>query len=100
MTEPPEIEDRWYWDRRTETALYPRRVDGDTVEFVTVWHREEVEDATDAGALVPVEEIGLDRTETTFDLLDSFRTPEHVEREAREAAGNDEGSEVSAGEES
>lgn len=81
--------DRWYWDRRTRKALYPRRVDDDTVEFVTVWHAEEVGDALDGGALVPLSEVGLDRTETTFDLVDSFRTPDRVERDA-EAAGEGE----------
>jgi len=79
MAETPDVEPQWYWDRRTRTALYPRRTEDDTVEFVTVWHAEEVADAVDAGALVPVDEVGLDRTETAFDLLDSFRFPEGVE---------------------
>lgn len=85
MTENPEIGEQWYWDRRTRTALYPRRIDENTVEFVTVWHCEEVSDAIDTEALVPIEAVDLNRTETTFDLLDSFRTPERVEREAQEA---------------
>lgn len=79
MADTPDVERQWYWDRRTRTALYPRRTDDDTVEFVTVWHAEAVTDAVDAGALVPVDEVGLDRTETTFDLLESFRFPERVE---------------------
>ena len=70
--------DRWYWDRRTRKALYPRRTDDDTVEFVTVWHAEEVSDALDGGALLPLEDVGLNNTKTAFDLLDSFRTPERV----------------------
>jgi hypothetical protein len=78
MAETPDIERQWYWDRRTRTALYPRRTEDGTVEFVTVWHAEEVADAVEAGALVPVDEVALDRTETTFDLLDSFRFPERV----------------------
>jgi hypothetical protein len=69
---------QWYWDRRNRKALYPRRADDGTVEFLTIWHAEEAADALDGGALVPLDDVGLDRTDTTFDLLDSFRTPEHV----------------------
>lgn len=70
----PELEDRWYWDRRNNKAYYPTEVREDgTVAFATVWHPEEVADAMDGGALVPVDEIGLDRADTTFDLLESFR---------------------------
>ena len=68
----------WYWDRRNRKALRPRRIDDDTVEFVTVWHAEEVADALDGGALVPVDEIGVDDIDTTFDLVDSFRMPDAV----------------------
>lgn len=69
-----DIEARWYWDRRTETALYPCRADGDTVEFVTVRHREEVADAVDAGTIVPVDDIGAGRqVGDTLSFLDSFR---------------------------
>ena len=75
--------DRWYWDQRTQKALYPRHT-GDTVEFVTVWHAEEVTDALDGGALVPLEDAGLSR-DTTFDLLESFRTPERASEEGSEA---------------
>lgn len=71
-----DLADQWYWDRRTDTAYHPVERDDGTVTLVSVWHREEVEDARESGALVPVEEIGLDRTETTFDLLDSYRLPE------------------------
>jgi hypothetical protein len=93
MADTPAVEQQWYWDRRTRTALYPRRTENDTVEFVTVWHAEEVADAVEGGALVPADEVGLDRTETTFDLVDSFRFPERVENEgtADDAAGNDGG---------
>jgi hypothetical protein len=76
---------RWYWDRRSEKALYARRLDDDTVEFVTVWHAEEVEDALEGGVLVPVGDIDVDHSETAFDLVDSFRMPERVE------GGSDEG---------
>lgn len=71
-------EERWYWDRRNRKAYYPIERDDGTVTFATVWHEEEVTDALERGALVPLDEIGLDRTDTTFDLLDSFRTPESV----------------------
>ncbi|MEF8852893.1 MAG: hypothetical protein V5A44_05550 [Haloarculaceae archaeon] len=93
MADTSDVERQWYWDRRTRTALYPRRRADDTVEFVTVWHAEEVADAVDGGALVPVDEVGLDRTETTFDLIDSFRFPAGVENEdpADDTAGTDGG---------
>jgi hypothetical protein len=69
-----ELEDRWYWDRRNSKAYYPTEVHEDgTVTFTTVWHPEEVADAMEGGALVPAEEVGLERVNTTFDLLDSFR---------------------------
>lgn len=70
-----DIPECWYWDRRTRKALYPTEIDEDenTVEFVTVWHREEVEDALASEALVPVEEVSSEIVDTTFDLLDSFR---------------------------
>jgi hypothetical protein len=69
-----ELEERWYWDRRNNKAYYPTEVREDgTVAFTTVWHPEEVADAMAGGALVPTEEVGLDRVDTTFDLLDSFR---------------------------
>jgi hypothetical protein len=76
---------RWYWDRRNRKALYPRRVEDGTVEFVTVWHAEEVADALDGGALVPVEEVGVDHSETLFDIFESFRMPEDVEDPPEEA---------------
>ena len=78
--------DRWYWDPRTGKALYPRAVDDETVEFVTVWHAEEVADALENETLQPVESVGLDRTDTTFDLLDSFRMPPHVENGSSDGA--------------
>jgi hypothetical protein len=87
MTENTEIERRWYWDRRTNKAYYPREIDEDegVVEFVTAWHHEEVTDAIETGALSPIEEIQDYRETTTFDLLDSFRLPD-VEATAE---GND-----------
>ena len=80
-----EIDSQWYWDRRTEKAYYPVEAEDGTVRFVTVWHEQEVADARDRGALVPIEEIGLDRTETTLDLLDSFRMPDDIGEKAGEA---------------
>ena len=73
-----DTQERWYWDRRTRKALYPTEVDEDenTVEFITVWHCEEVEDAIEGEALVPVEEVSSEIVDTTFDLLDSFRFPD------------------------
>jgi hypothetical protein len=72
------IDSQWYWDRRTEKAYYPIETDGETVRFVTVWHEQEVASARDCNALVPIEKIGLDRTDTTFDLLNSFRMPDDI----------------------
>lgn len=77
-----DIDAEWYWDRRTRKALSPRRIGEDTVAFVTVWHRDEVDDAMEHGALVPIEEVGLDRTETTLDLIDSFRLQPDLQGEA------------------
>lgn len=71
--------DTWYWDRRTRKALYPQEMGNGTVRFVTVWHEEEASDALEGGALVPLDDVGLDRTDTTFDLVDSFRTPDTVD---------------------
>lgn len=83
----------WYWDRRTGKALAPRRVDDRTVEFVTVWHAEAVTDALDGGVLVPLADLSLDRTDTTFDLIDSFRTPDidagGADGESTDVAGDD-----------
>jgi len=70
------LETQWYWDRRTNKAYYPLRADGDTVEFLTVWHRDEVADALAEDALTTVDDIGQtgpDKSGTTFDLVDSFR---------------------------
>ena len=67
---------QWFWDRRTNKAYYPVEMDDDTVRLVSVWHRDEFDGAVGAGALTPVEDVNLDRTDTTFDLLDSFRLPE------------------------
>jgi len=38
----------------------PRRTPEGTVEFVTIWHAEEVVDALDAGALVSLDEVADD----------------------------------------
>lgn len=68
------VEQQWYWDHRTDTALYPCRTDGDTVEFVTVRHADAVSDALDAGALEPLGEGTPDRDIAgTLDFVDSFR---------------------------
>lgn len=79
----------WYWDRRTRKALRPRQIDDGTVEFTSVWHAEEVDDALDGGALVPLDEIHLDRTETTFDLIDSFRLSDSGDGESNERQTDD-----------
>ncbi|MFB6217884.1 MAG: hypothetical protein ABEH77_01705 [Halobacteriaceae archaeon] len=76
-----DLSEQWYWDRRTNKAYYPLRSDGDTVELLTVWHRDEVADALAEGALTTVEDIGTtgpDRPGTTFDLVESFRVDEET----------------------
>ena len=73
MPDQPVRPGAWYWDRRNQKAYVVQSVTGDAVELSTRWHREEVADAMSGGALVPVEEIRLDRVETAFDLHDSFR---------------------------
>lgn len=70
-----DLEAQWYWDRRNDKAYYPVRTDETTTTFLTVWHREEVDDALRNGAVSSVDAIGHDRTPTTFDLIDSFRLP-------------------------
>lgn len=79
----------WYWDRRTRKALRPRQIDDGTVEFTSVWHADEADDALDSGVLVPLDEIRLDRTETTFDLIDSFRFPDSDDTESNEHQTDD-----------
>jgi succinylglutamate desuccinylase len=56
--------------------VYCQRASEGTVEFRSVWHSEEAADALETGALAPFDSVGLDRTETTFDLIESFRTAE------------------------
>jgi hypothetical protein len=74
MSEDPDIEQRWYWDHRTNKAYYPKQTDDGTVELVTTWHREEVTDALETGALTPVEDLTLDyRSNVGFACFDSFR---------------------------
>lgn len=69
-----DVEATWYWDHRTETALYPCRTDGDAIEFVTVRHRDAVADAVEAGALEPLGEGTPDGDLAgTLDFVDSFR---------------------------
>jgi hypothetical protein len=76
MTDDPTIEQRWYWDRRTNKAYYPTHIDEEegTVDLVTTWHHDEVLDALDANALTPVEDLpdqyDLD---VGFACFDSFR---------------------------
>lgn len=76
MTDLPQ---QWYWDKRANKAYYPVEVTDETVRLVSVWHRDEVDGAIDAGALRPLEDVNLDRTDTGFDLIDSFRFPEDVD---------------------
>jgi hypothetical protein len=76
MSSDPEIEQRWYWDHRTNKAYYPKSVDEDegVVELVTAWHHEEVTDALEAGALTPVEELSEPYgNDVGFECFDSFR---------------------------
>jgi len=72
----------WYWDRRTEKVYYAKEREGDTVQFVTVWHEEEAADALSTGAVVPLEEMAFADPGHTFDLKDSFRTPPASELDA------------------
>jgi hypothetical protein len=76
MSGTDDLDPQWYWDRRTETAYYPIDRDGEHVTFATVWHAEEVADARQAGALVPIEDLGSERTNPVRGLLESFRLPE------------------------
>lgn len=73
--ETPSLERQWYWDRRTNKAYYPVAVNEDTVQLATVWHRDEVDGALAEGALTTIDGVNVDRTDTTFDLVDSFRMP-------------------------
>ena len=72
----------WLWDRRTNKAYYPVATTEDTVEFRTVWHDEEVADARESGALVPIEETGIDNEGRLFGLTDSFRVDTNGETAA------------------
>jgi hypothetical protein len=76
-----DFQKQWYWDKRSNKAYYPVEIAEDTVRLVSVWHRDEVEGAVDAEALQPIEDVNLDRTDTGFDLIDSFRFPEDVDDE-------------------
>lgn len=82
----PDVNQQWYWDRRSNKAYYPVEMGDDTIELASVWHREEVEGALEREALVPIEEIGVlgrgdeeDVSFVSFDGLDSFRLPDDVE---------------------
>ncbi|MFB6229067.1 MAG: hypothetical protein ABEH88_11005 [Halobacteriales archaeon] len=83
IPEEKEVEPgEWYWDRRTGKGYYATERRGDTVQFVTVWHKEEAADALSTGAVVPLEEMGFSDPDRTFDLKDSFRTPPASELDA------------------
>jgi len=74
MSEDPDIEERWYWDHRTNKAYYPKRIDDGTVELVTTWHHEELTDALETGALTPVEDLSEPYGKAVgFECFDSFR---------------------------
>jgi hypothetical protein len=74
MADPPADEaDEWLWHPRHAKFYRPVAAGDDRVVMLSAWHPEELADARDSGALVPADEVGLDRTDTTFDLLDSFR---------------------------
>lgn len=79
MADESILESQWYWDRRNRKAYFPLEKNDGAIQFVTIWHIEEVTDALEGGALVPIDEVGLDRTDTTFSLLESFRIPPHLE---------------------
>lgn len=68
-----ELEPGWYWDNRNRKAYYPKRIDEETVTFVTTWHREEVADALATGAVEPVDEMSPEWFDSVFDHIDSFR---------------------------
>jgi hypothetical protein len=82
-----DVDDRWYWDRRIDKAYRPVATDGDRVALVTVWHRDEVEGAIDAGALDDVDDVGGDGV--GFDYFDSFRLPDGDDLAALLAADAD-----------
>jgi len=84
-----ELDTQWYWDQRNRKAYYPVAADDDTVTFVTRWHREEVADALDGGALGPLDAIGIDRTDTTLDRIDSFRALDSDELDGYRAVSDD-----------
>jgi hypothetical protein len=76
MTDGPDIEQRWYWDHRTNKAYYPKTIDEEegVVELVTAWHHEEVTDALETGALTAVEELSEPYDAGVgFECFDSFR---------------------------
>ena len=76
MSEPSDLEKRWYWDHRTNKAYYPTEVDKEdgVVELVTAWHHEEVTDALETGALTPVEEVSdPEDGDIGSGVFDSFR---------------------------
>lgn len=79
---------QWYWDRRTNTALYPYRTDDGAVRFVTAWHRDEVADARATDTLVPMSEMRMGHLPSFSDLADSFRTAPEADLPALE--GRDE----------
>jgi len=81
VTDAP-TEDGWLWHRGHNKAYRAVHADDDRVLLVTAWHPEELASARETDALVPVEEVSLDRTETTFDLLESFRLPDGDDIEA------------------
>jgi hypothetical protein len=74
------IDKHWYWDWRTNKALYPIATDEDTVTLVTVWHRDEVESAIETDALEDVESVGGNNQ--GFDHFDTFRLPDEDELRA------------------
>jgi hypothetical protein len=61
------------WHHRHTKAYYPIETDDDHVVMVSAWHPEELADARESGALVPADDVRLDRVDTTFNLVDSFR---------------------------
>lgn len=71
--------DQWLWDRRTNKAYRPVEADDGTVTLVSVWHRDEVADALEKGALEPLDEVSGENI--GFNHFDSFRLLDDEELE-------------------
>lgn len=72
-----DVEERWYWDQRTNKAYYPVEGEDGRVVVLSAWHEEEVEGALDSGQWIPVEEVSGENI--GFDHFESFRLLEEDE---------------------